>query len=74
MKYLIAILHTILLLLIPLIMIPVLQWYKREFCEPNTDLFGIYLILIFLSIFMFIMTIIRWFAAIKNKDIKDLNI
>ena len=72
MKYLIAILHTIGLILFPLIMIPLLQWYKRTFCEPNTDLYGIHIVVVFISFGMFIMTIFRWVLAITNKDIKDL--
>jgi hypothetical protein len=72
MKYIIAITHTILLVAIPLIMMPFLQWYKREWLEPNTDMGGIYILLILLSIGFFFLTLIKWILAIKNKDIKDL--
>lgn len=70
MKYFIAILHTVLLVLIPLIIIPTLQWYERTFLEPNTNIFGVYVLLILISLGMFIMTIIRWGIALQND--KDL--
>jgi hypothetical protein len=66
MKYIIAIIHTITLVAFPLFMIPFLQWYKLTFCQPNTDLFLIYIILFFISVGMFIMTMIRWVIAIKD--------
>jgi hypothetical protein len=72
MKYLVAIIHTILLVLIPLVSMPALQWYKRTFCEPDTDLFfvyGIFFIITFGSLFL---TLIRWICAVTDKDIKDL--
>ena len=72
MRYFIAILHTVLLVLIPLIMIPTLQWYKRTYLEPNTDIVGVYILLTFISIGMLIMTIIRWVYALSNKVLKDL--
>jgi hypothetical protein len=73
MRYFIAILHTVLLVLIPLIMVPTLQWYKRTFLEPNTDIWGVYVLLILISLGMFIMTIIRWAVALQNdKDNLDL--
>jgi hypothetical protein len=72
MKYIIAIIHTITLVVFPLFMIPFLQWYKLTFCLPNTDLILIYMMMIFISIGMFIMTIIRWVAALSND--KHINI
>jgi len=72
MKYIIAIIHTITLVAFPLFMIPFLQWYKLTFCLPNTDLILIYMMMIFISIGMFIMTIIRWVAALSND--KHINI
>jgi hypothetical protein len=72
MRYFIAILHTVLLVLIPLIMMPLLQWYERTFLEPNTGIFGVYILLIFISLGMLIMTVIRWVCALSNKDLKDL--
>jgi hypothetical protein len=66
MKYIIAIIHTITLVAFPLFMIPFLQWYKLTFCQPNTDLFFIYIILFFISIGMLIMTIMRWVVALAN--------
>jgi hypothetical protein len=72
MKYIIAIIHTIALVAFPLFMIPFLQWYKLTFCLPNTDLILIYMMMIFISIGMFIMTIIRWVAALS--DDKHINI
>jgi hypothetical protein len=71
MKYIIAIIHTITLIVFPLFMIPFLQWYKLTFCQPNVDLFLIYIILFFISVGMLIMTIIRWVIAIK--DDMDIN-
>jgi hypothetical protein len=72
MKYIIAIIHTITLIVFPLFMIPFLQWYKLTFCQPNTDLFFIYIIMIFISVGMLIMTIIRWGVALG--DDKNINI
>ena len=72
MKYIIAIIHTIALVAFPLFMIPFLQWYKLTFCLPNTDLILIYMMMIFISMGMFIMTIIRWVAALSND--KHINI
>jgi len=66
MKYIIAIIHTITLVAFPLFMIPFLQWYKLTFCQPNTDLFFIYIILFFISVGMLIITIIKWLVAIKD--------
>ena len=71
MKYFLAIIHTITLVAFPLFMIPFLQWYKLTFCQPNTELFFIYIIMIFISVGMLIMTIIRWVAALSDdKHIK----
>ncbi len=72
MRYFIAILHTVLLVLVPLIMMPLLQWYERTFLERNTGIFGVYILLIFISLGMLIMTVIRWVCALSNKDLKDL--
>ncbi len=66
MRYLIAILHTILLVLVPMIIIPVLQWYKREFCESGTELFLIYYILIIITTGSFYLTM----AMIYNFTLK----
>jgi len=71
MRYLIAILHTVLLILVPLIMMPLLQWYERTYLEPNTNIFGVYILLTFISLGMLIMTLIRWVCALSNKDLKD---
>jgi hypothetical protein len=71
MKYFLAIIHTITLVAFPLFMIPFLQWYKLTFCQPNTELFFIYIIMIFITVGMLIMTIIRWVAALSDdKHIK----
>jgi hypothetical protein len=71
MKYFLAIIHTIILVAFPLFMIPFLQWYKLTFCQPNTELFFIYIIMIFITVGMLIMTIIRWVAALSDdKHIK----
>jgi hypothetical protein len=72
MRYFIAIVHTILLVAIPLIMTPLLQWYKREWLEPNTDIFLVYVLLYLISFGIFVLTFVRWVSAIKDKDIKDL--
>ncbi len=66
MKYIIAIIHTITLVVFPLFMIPFLQWYKLTFCQPDTDLVGVNIIVIFLSIGMLAMTIMRWGVALRN--------
>jgi hypothetical protein len=71
MKYFLAIIHTITLVAFPLFMIPFLQWYKLTFCQPNTELFFIYIIMIFISVGMLIMTIIRWVVALS--DDKNIN-
>lgn len=71
MRYLIAIIHTVLLVLIPLIMMPLLQWYKRTFLEPNTDIFDVYILLFLISFGMLVLTFARWVCAIQDKDLKD---
>jgi hypothetical protein len=73
MRYFIAIVHTILLVAVPLIMIPFLQWYKREWLDPDTDLFAIYMLIFILSCGFFVLTIVRWVSAIQDKDFKDLS-
>jgi hypothetical protein len=72
MRYFIAILHTVLLVLIPLIMMPLLQWYQKTYLEPGTQIFMIYVLLTFISFGMLIMTVMRWVSALSNKDFKDL--
>ena len=72
MKYIIAIIHTITLVAFPLFMIPFLQWYKRTFLEPNTDISGVYILLICISLGMLFITIFRWVVALK--DDKHINI
>jgi hypothetical protein len=66
MKYIIAIIHTITLMVFPLFMIPFLQWYKLTFCQPDTELYPFYMIITFISLGMLIMTIMRWVIAIKD--------
>lgn len=72
MRYPIAILHTIGLIIFPLFMIAFLQWYKKTLVSPDTDLIGIYMIIGLISIGFIVMTIFRWFSAIHDKDIKNL--
>jgi hypothetical protein len=71
MKYIIAIIHTITLIVFPLFIIPFLQWYKLTFCQPNTELYPVYIIMTFISIGMLVMTIIRWVVALR--DDKHIN-
>jgi hypothetical protein len=71
MRYLIAIIYTVLLILAPLIMMPLLQWYEHTFLEPYTDIFGVYMLLALVSFGMLIMTVIRWICAIQDIDIKN---
>ena len=66
MKYIIAIIHTIILIVFPLFMIPFLEWYKLTFCQPNTQLYPVYMIMTFISLGMLVMTIIRWAVALKD--------
>ena len=66
MRYFIAILHTVLLVLIPLIMIPALQWYKRTLSLQSIDLLVVYILLVLINLGMLIMTVIRWVIALKN--------
>ncbi len=66
MKYIIAIIHTITLLAFPLFMIPFLQWYKLTFCQTDINLTLIYIIMFFISIGIFIMTILRWVVALRD--------
>lgn len=70
MRYFIAILHTVLLVLIPLIMIPTLQWYKRTLSLQSIDLLIVYVLLVVINLGMLIVTVIRWVIALKND--KDL--
>jgi hypothetical protein len=67
MKYLIAISYTILLVLFPMIMIPILQWYKRTFLEQGTEMGGIYILLVLISFGLLILTIIKWVLAVKEE-------
>lgn len=71
MKYIIAIIHTITLLVFPLFMMPFLDWYKLTFCQSNVNLTLVYIILFFITIGMFVMTIIRWTVALR--DDKHIN-
>lgn len=66
MRYFIAILHTVLLVLIPLIMIPALQWYKRTLSLQSIDLLIVYILLVIINLGMLIMTVIRWGIALQN--------
>ena len=66
MKYIIAIIYTIILMVFPLFMIPFLQWYKLKFCQPDTELYPFYMIIAFISLGMLIMTIMRWVVALAN--------
>jgi|LakMenEpi05May12_1017382.scaffolds.fasta_scaffold36067_2 hypothetical protein len=71
MKYIIAIIHTITLIVFPLFMMPFLDWYKLTFCQSNVNLTLVYIILFFITIGMFVMTIIRWTVALR--DDKHIN-
>lgn len=53
-------------------MLPLLQWYQKTFLEPETQIFGIYVLLALISFGMLVMTVIRWVCAVSNKDLKDL--
>lgn len=66
MRYFIAILHTVLLILIPLIMIPTLQWYKRTLSLQSIDILIVYVLLVIINLGMLIITVIRWVIALKN--------
>jgi hypothetical protein len=66
MKYIIAIIHTITLLVFPLFTIPFLDWYKLTFCQPDVNLTLVYTMLFFITIGMLVMTMIRWVIAIKD--------
>lgn len=72
MRYLKAYLSTFMLVVIPIISLPLLQWYKRTFCESDTDLGGIYALLVTVTIGMLALTVIKWIEALKGKDIKDM--
>ena len=72
MRYLKAIIHTVLLVLMPLITIPLMQWYERTFLEPKTDIIGVYMLLFLISLGMLAITIIKWIEAVNGKDFKDL--
>ena len=66
MKYIIAIIHTIILIVFPLFTIPFLQWYELTFCQPDVNLILVYTMLFFITIGMLVMTIIRWVVALKD--------
>lgn len=72
MRYLKAIISTILLVLVPMIMLPILQWYNKTFLEPNTDISWLYFLMFIISMIMIILSIANWISAVNNKDIKDL--
>jgi len=61
-----------LLVLVPMIMLPILQWYKRTFLEPNTDISWLYFLMFIISMIMIVLSIANWISAVNNKDIKDL--
>ena len=71
-KYTIAVVHTILLILIPLISMPLLQWYEETFLREGTEIIGIYLLLIIISFGMIILTGARWISAVTDTDFKDM--
>jgi hypothetical protein len=66
MRYFIAIITTAALIFVPLIMLPLLQWYEVTFCNPGTDIGIIYVLLGLIVVFIFILAIIRWVVALKN--------
>jgi hypothetical protein len=72
MKYIIAIIHTITLIVFPLFMMPFLDWYKLTFCKTDVNLTIVYVMLFFITIGMLVMTIIRWAVALR--DDKHINI
>ena len=61
-----------LLILIPVIEIPLFQWVKRTFCEPNTDFIGVWMLQSGIAIMMLFICILFWISAITNKDTKDM--
>lgn len=66
MRYFIAIITTAALIFVPLIMLPLLQWYEVTFCNPGTDIAIIYVLLGLIVFFIFILAIIRWGIALQN--------
>ena len=71
MRYLKAIISTILLVLVPMIMMPIIQWWQKTFLDPNTELVGLYFLLMLISFGMLVITALNWMSAIHDKDIKD---
>jgi hypothetical protein len=72
MKYFYAILSTILLVLIPLIMIPLLDWYQIKFNVSGISLIGVHALMFLITIGMIILVIMRWISAVSDKPFKEL--
>ena len=70
-RTIIAILCSLSMLGTALVSLPLLQWYKREFLEPNTEPIGIYMIITFFMIIQVVIVFIKWVEAIKGESIID---
>jgi len=72
MRYLRAIISTTLVLFTPIIILPLLQWYKRECLEPNTEIWWVYFLLVIMSLSQIVLCLFMWVSAFSDKDIKDI--
>ncbi len=71
-RYIIAIFGTRMLVITPLIGMAFIQWFVREFLDPKTEIYGMYMLLAFVSVGMFIINGFLWASAITGKKLKDL--
>lgn len=69
MKYVRAIISTISCIGVPIILLPILQWYKLKF---NINLEGVYILLGLVATLNFVITCIMWGSALKDIEVKDL--
>lgn len=67
MKYFIAILATLLFVALPLFAVPFLQWYEKQYLNPNTGLVGFYILLMFVMVGFLFVIIHLWLLAIEDK-------
>jgi len=65
-NYIIAIIHTLLLVISPIIFMPFIQWWKKEFLDPETAINVIFVGFVLIWLMLFGITIYRWRVAFRN--------
>ena len=72
MRYALAIIQTIILVVMAFAMPPLFKWYSNYFGLSGESLAGPSIIAVIVSMGMLIMTVLRWCSAISDKPIKDI--